>query len=247
MYRFVFMVLVTFSFSNNCSSSFASDGAEYENAKISISVQESREIGKDLIRANLIVSATGPDWTKINDSVESITAKLRKELSDFSNIKMTLGNRVTGLAIDNKVESQHKNWKVDQDIILSAQTPVGFYEFLQKSRDGVIVAEINYSVSPGLQRKMENEVTSLSLKRFHEKAKNIQENVGISSFDVIEMKITTNTISRKIQPYTRTDENSGLKVASPSKRSIVTSPSNTAIVSSVVSAVIELRECSRCR
>lgn len=225
----------------------ALDRVHFESTNISLEVQENREIAKDSVRVNLIASANGPDWNKISSETGQLVESLRNEVGATGGIDLVLGNRLTSMltkAAGSEAASAGVYWKVDQGIILTSKDPGKLYAFLQKARTGIIVANISYSISPEVQRKVENEVTDLSLTELYRQARHIQETVGAKSFDVAQLTVSTRVSDGLAEqvgavPPKQVASSSQEK---PQDSDVKPSPSGTAVVSCVMSAVVRLKQ-----
>jgi predicted secreted protein len=153
-------------------------------------LSETREINKNLFRADLVFSAFGPDLSRLNQEIDSKVEALKKSIESGTNV-VDMGRRAT---VSNSSGSHSKAkmlWHVRREIILQGVENEHTFGFMKNPPNGLIVNSLKHGISNEDQKKAEGEVSVAAIRSLMRRADLLKDAFGAKAYTLAEMTITT--------------------------------------------------------
>lgn len=154
--------------------------------RIGFSISAEKEVANDVLTATLYAEQQGQDTTTMADSVnQAITWAMDIAKQESAVVSRTLNYTTNPVYENGKVSG----WKVRQSIQLESQDSKVLSGLLGKLQEKLRIEGINYSVSPEVQAKTEEELINQALASFKQRAEQIKAGMGRNEYRVVRIDI----------------------------------------------------------
>ena len=155
---------------------------------ISLSVSAEKPVANDRIIAELYSEREGEEVSRIASQVnESITWAL-----DLARSVQNVTAQTTNYFSQPVYREQTVvGWRVRQSIKLESQDATQLSQLIGDLQERLAIGSLSYNLSPGVRTKAEDELITQALASFQKRAQLITEQLGRSSFRIVQVDVIT--------------------------------------------------------
>lgn len=159
--------------------------------EVSLVVRQGREIPPNVVRVNLVATATGRDWSVLLKNTSETMSAMSQKILENEAVGFVSGPLTTSIVEKPETNDEASNtaifWKLDQHFFLTTENPSEIFPVLSEYVPGVIVRNVEYSLSKDRQENAEREVASLALAELKRQAELVSKTAGAVSFSITKM------------------------------------------------------------
>lgn len=163
----------------------AADPGEAMN-RIEFQVRAEREAANDLSLAILVVESEHSDPARLAADINKTMAWALDQVRASADVRARSGDYRTW-PVYNQRRITH--WRATQELKLESARTEQLNALIGKLQDRLQVRGMNYAVSPGQRREIEEALTGEALDRFRQRAGAIAERLGASSYDIVLLQV----------------------------------------------------------
>jgi predicted secreted protein len=170
-----------------CARAVWADDMPQNQYQFSVQVQE--EVENDTLTLRLGARAQNADLRTANKQVSEDIKRILAEISKNKDLQPQL------LAMQSQPvyhEGSIKNWLVSQSILLKSKQFSSVLGTVEKLKPQLDQMELNFSVSPELQKKTEDALLKKALIAFKERAALIAETMDTSRYNIGQVSVDNN-------------------------------------------------------
>jgi len=158
--------------------------------RVDFTVQTSREVANDWVRAVVGVTDEDGDAAKLADRVnQAITWALERARAK-SGVSAKSGGYST-VPVHDPRKGERRFWRASQDLLLEGADPRAMSELLGELQSRVQLRSIDFTVSPAQRRKVEDELIDEALAAFLARAERVRQRLGGRGYQIVQISIGT--------------------------------------------------------
>ncbi len=154
--------------------------------RIEFQVRAEREAANDLSQATLVVESEHADPARLAADINETMAWALEQVRTATEVKARSGDYRTWPVYNQR---RITNWRATQELTLESARTEQLNTLVGKLQDRLQVRGMNYTVSPGQRRELEEALTGEALDRFRQRAGAIAERLGASSYDIVLLQV----------------------------------------------------------
>ena len=163
--------------------------------RIHLSTSANSQVENDTLVAVLYVQREGTKLPDLANEVNEHITKAVKQSKQRPNVDVqTLGYQTMPVYDKQRLSG----WRVRQSIRLESQDSAKLSKLIGDLQSILAVESINYSVSPGKMREVEDKLINEAIDAFAQRAKLITSQLGRNSYRLVEVNV--NTAGTPIRP-----------------------------------------------
>ena len=163
--------------------------------RINLSAEASGQADNDTLIAHLAAQKEGSDPVALSNSVNQLIGQAISQVKQNPDIKLqTLGYQTSPIYQQQRLSG----WRVKQSLRLESRSSEVLSQLLSRLQEYLALESISYAVSDELRKTMEETLIKQALAAFQERARLITEQMGRSSYRLVEM--TINSSDQPLQP-----------------------------------------------
>lgn len=163
-------------------------GTAMEFDRIQLSASAELEVPADLVTASLFVEREGSSTSKLAAAVNEAMAWALAEARKIDGIKTETG-QYTSYPVYGSKPGQISAWHVRQVLRLSGRDPRVMGELVGTLQERLAVEAMDYTVSSDTRTAAEDRLGSAALARFQQRAQQIAQALGRSSYKLITLDV----------------------------------------------------------
>lgn len=164
----------------------AAEPLKYDRVSFVVSADE--EVENDVLQATLSAAEQGQDTAQLSDKVNQTISWALDIAKQTESIDVrTLGYMTNPQYRDGRVDG----WQVKQSIALKSKDSKALSALLGQLQEKLRVDAINYSVSPEVRKKTEEELIADALANFKQRAEQVRTNMGFGRYRLVDLDIQT--------------------------------------------------------
>jgi len=156
--------------------------------RVDFTVQTSREVANDWVRAVVGVTDEDGDAAALADRVNrSLTWALERARAK-PGISAKSGGYST-FPVHDPRKGERRFWRASQDLLLEGADPRAMSELLGELQSRVQLRSIDFLVSPAQRRKVEDELIDEALAAFLARAERVRQRLGGRGYQIVQISI----------------------------------------------------------
>jgi predicted secreted protein len=158
--------------------------------RVDFSVQASREVANDWLRAVVGVTDEDENAAKLADRVNQAMAWALERARAKAGVSARSGGYSTQPVHDPR-KGERRFWRASQDLLLEGGDPRAMSELLGELQSRLQLRSIDFTVSPAQRRKVEDELIDEALAAFLARAQRVQVRLGGRGYQIVQISIGT--------------------------------------------------------
>jgi predicted secreted protein len=158
--------------------------------RVDFSVQASREVANDWVRAVVGVTDEDENAAKLADRVNQAMAWALDRARAKAGIDAKSGGYSTQPVHDPR-KGERRFWRASQDLLLEGADPLAMSELLGELQSRIQLRSIGFTVSPAQRRKIEDELIDEALAAFLARAQRVQTRLAGRGYQIVQISINT--------------------------------------------------------
>lgn len=158
--------------------------------RVDFSVQTSREVANDWVRAVVGVTDEDGDAAKLADRVNQAMAWALDRARATSGIAAKSGGYST-FPVHDPRKGERRFWRASQDLMLEGADPRAMSALLGELQSRVQLRSIDFTVSPAQRRRVEDELIDEALAAFLARAERVRQRLGGRGYEIVQISIGT--------------------------------------------------------
>jgi predicted secreted protein len=156
--------------------------------RVDFSVQASREVANDWVRAVVGVTDEDEDAAKLADRVNQAMAWALERARAKTGVSAKSGGYSTQPVHDPR-KGERRFWRASQDLLLEGADPRAMSELLGELQSRVQLRSIQLTVSPAQRRKVEDELIDEALAAFLARADRVRQRLASRGYQIVQISI----------------------------------------------------------
>lgn len=199
--------------------------------RVSFRVESDRQVANDWLRASLTVTDEDPDPAAVAQRVNEVMAWALEVARAEKRVKVQSGGYSTQPVYD---KARIRRWRSTQQLWIESDDFDAVTHLVGKLQSRLQLQSLDFSVSPGLRRKVADELIEEALAAFKARAELVRKNLGAKGYAIVALGIDTPEAPRPPRPMLRA---AGMADASKVEPAV---EAGTSRISVHVNATIEL-------
>ena len=163
--------------------------------QINLTAEASGQADNDTLIAHLAAQKEGSDPVALSNSVNQLITRAISQVKQNPDIKLqTLGYQTSPIYQQQRLSG----WRVKQSLRLESQSGEILSQLLSRLQEYLALESISYAVSDEQRKTVEEKLIKQALEAFQERARLITEQMGRSSYRLVEMTIDSS--DQPLQP-----------------------------------------------
>ncbi len=158
--------------------------------RVDFSVQSSREVANDWVRAVVGVTDEDENAAKLADRVNQAMTWALERSRTRAGITAKSGGYTT-YPVDDPRKGERRFWRASQDLLLEGADPRALSDLLGELQSRVQLRSIDFTVSPAQRRKVEDELIDEALTAFLARADRVRARLASSGYEIVQISIGT--------------------------------------------------------
>jgi predicted secreted protein len=158
--------------------------------RVDFSVQTSREVANDWVRASVGVTDEDEDAAKLADRVNQAMAWALERARAKPGVSAKSGGYSTQPIHDPR-KGERRFWRAQQDLLLEGADPRAMSELLGELQSRVQLRAIQFTVSPAQRRKLEDELIDEALAAFLARADRVRQRLAGRGYQIVQISIAS--------------------------------------------------------
>ena len=158
--------------------------------RVDFSVQASREVANDWVRAVVGVTDEDENAAKLADRVNTAMTWALDRARARSGITAKSGGYST-FPINDPRKGERRFWRASQDLLLEGADPKAMSDLLGELQTRVQLRSLDFTVSPAQRRKVEDELIDETLAAFTARADRVRQRLGKRGYEIVQISIGT--------------------------------------------------------
>jgi len=158
--------------------------------RVDFSVQASREVANDWVRAVVGVTDEDGDAAKLADRVNQAMAWALERARAKSGISAKSGGYST-FPVHDPRKGERRFWRASQDLLLEGADPRAMSELLGELQSRIQLRSIDFTISPAQRRKVEDELIDEALAAFLARAERVRQRLAGRGYQIVQISINT--------------------------------------------------------
>lgn len=154
--------------------------------QIHLQAQSSMMVGNDHMQAQLSAFGEGGDTAKLAEQINSTMSWALKTAKQHPKVSVSSGQYQT-YPVFNKDSLKH--WRATQEVRLESADTDALVQLLGILQTRLQVNVINFSVSPALRAKTEDQLIDQALASFQARAERVRKDLGAKSYRIVDINI----------------------------------------------------------
>jgi predicted secreted protein len=156
--------------------------------RVSFQVERSREVANDRAQAVVGVSDEDADAAALADRVNRAVQWALETARRQAGVRVESGGYHTW-PVEEK--GRLRRWRASQDLVLEAGDAKALGELLGRLQERLQLRSLGFDVSPESRRRVEDELIAEVLAAFQARARQVQEQLGASSHQIVQISLDT--------------------------------------------------------
>lgn len=157
--------------------------------RVDFQVEAAREVGNDLLTANLNASIQNRQPAIVASELNTILNSALKLATAYPAVKTSSGNQSTYPVSDKN--NQISAWRGAGQIHLESKDFKAAGELIMKLQESMQLSGVQFSVSPDTRLTIENVLIDVAIKAFQQRAEAIRSAVGTKSYRIVHFSINS--------------------------------------------------------
>jgi predicted secreted protein len=158
--------------------------------RVDFSVQASRQVANDWVRAVVGVTEEDEDAARLADRVNTAMAWALERARARSGITARSGGYST-FPVNDPKRGERRFWRASQDLILEGADAKAMSDLLGELQTRVQLRSLDFTVSPEQRRKVEGELIDEVLAAFTARAERVRQRLGKKGYEIVQISIGT--------------------------------------------------------
>jgi predicted secreted protein len=158
--------------------------------QVDLSVEASREVPNDLVRAVLYAEVSDPDPARVAAQLNRIMNEALAVAKAESRVQTRSGAMTSAAVFAADNSGRISAWRGRSELRLQSHEPGALGELIGRLQATLQVAGISYAVSPALQRQVEDELITEAIGRFQARAEIVRRALAGSRVRIVHMAIS---------------------------------------------------------
>lgn len=158
--------------------------------RVDFSVQTSREVANDWVRAVVGVTEEDEDAAKLAERVNQAMTWTLEKARATSGITARSGGYST-FPVHDPRKGERRFWRASQDLMLEGADPRAMSALLGELQTRIQLRSIDFTVSPAQRRKVEDELIDEALAAFLARAERVRQRLGGRGYEIVQISIGT--------------------------------------------------------
>ncbi len=158
--------------------------------RIDFSVQASREVANDWVRAVVGVTDEDENAAKLADRVNQAMAWALERARARSGITAKSAGYST-FPVHDPRKGERRFWRASQDLLLEGADARAMSELLGELQSRVQLRSLDFTVSPAQRRKVEDELIDEALAAFLARADRVRQRLGGRGYEIVQISVGT--------------------------------------------------------
>jgi predicted secreted protein len=158
--------------------------------RVDFSVQTSREVANDWVRAVIGVTEEDEDAAKLAERVNQAMTWTLEKARATSGITARSGGYST-FPVHDPRKGERRFWRASQDLMLEGADPRAMSALLGELQTRIQLRSIDFTVSPAQRRKVEDELIDEALAAFLARAERVRQRLGGRGYEIVQISIGT--------------------------------------------------------
>lgn len=158
--------------------------------RVDFSVQASRQVANDWVRAVVGVTDEDENAAKLADRVNTAMTWALERAKARSGITAKSGGYST-FPINDPKRGERRFWRASQDLLLEGSDPKAMSDLLGELQARVQLRSLDFTVSPAQRRKVEDELIDEALSAFTARAERVRQRLGKKGYEIVQISIGT--------------------------------------------------------
>ena len=156
--------------------------------RVDFSVQSSREVANDWVRASIGVTDEDENAAKLAERVNQAMTWALERARAANGITAKSGGYST-YPVDDPKRGERRFWRASQDLWLEGADPQAMSALLGELQSRLQLRSIDFTVSPAQRRKVEDELIDEALAAFLARADRVKGRLGSRSYEIVQISI----------------------------------------------------------
>jgi predicted secreted protein len=158
--------------------------------RIDFSVQASRQVANDWVRAVVGVTDEDENAAKLADRVnQAMTWALERARARPGVTAKSAG--YSTFPVHDPRKGERRFWRASQDLLLEGADATAMSELLGELQTRLQLRSLEFTVSPAQRRKVEDELIDEALAAFLARADRVRQRVGGRGYEIVQISIGT--------------------------------------------------------
>ncbi|MGQ7843351.1 SIMPL domain-containing protein [Granulosicoccus sp. 3-233] len=169
----------------------AQSGSEPQYNVYSLSSEASAEVANDLMIATLVVQQEDADPAKLAEKVNETMRWAMSQLDEFDTLKVSTRDYQTYPRYDTSQVRRLIGWRATQSLQLETEDFSAASQAIQTLQERLQVQGIRHMAQELTRRQASDALISEALDAFKARAELVQQNMGASGYQVLDVNIQT--------------------------------------------------------
>ena len=156
--------------------------------RIDFTVQSSREVANDWVRAVVGVTDEDENAAMLADRVNQAMAWALERARARAGITAKSAGYSTHPVHDPR-KGERRFWRASQDLLLEGADARAMSELLGELQSRVQLRSLDFTVSPAQRRKVEDELIDEALAAFQARADRVRQRLGARGYEIVQISI----------------------------------------------------------
>jgi predicted secreted protein len=156
--------------------------------RVDFSVQASREVANDWVRAVVGVTEEDEDAAKLADRVNQAMTWALEKARATAGITARSGGYST-FPVHDPRKGERRFWRASQDLMLEGADPRAMSALLGELQTRIQLRSIDFTVSPAQRRKVEDELIDEALAAFLARAERVRQRLSGRGYEIVQISI----------------------------------------------------------
>jgi predicted secreted protein len=158
--------------------------------RVDFSVQSSREVANDWVRASVGVTDEDENAAKLAERVNQAMTWALAQARAASGVTAKSGGYST-YPVDDPKRGERRFWRASQDLWLESADPAALSTLLGELQSRLQLRSIDFTVSPAQRRKVEDELIDEALAAFLARAERVRQRLSARGYEIVQISIGT--------------------------------------------------------
>jgi predicted secreted protein len=158
--------------------------------RVDFSVQSTRQVANDWVRAVVGMSDEDEDAARLADRVNQAMAWALERARATPGVTAKSGGYAT-YPVNDPRKGERRFWRASQDLLLEGADPQVMSRLLGELQSRVQLRSIDFTVSPAQRRKVEDELIDEALAAYLARAERVKQRLGARGYEIVQISIGT--------------------------------------------------------
>jgi len=160
------------------------DDGHYD--RISLRAERSRQVANDRARAQLGITVEDTEAVDLQYAMNEIMTWAMEVSTHYEDVKAQTGGYRTYPVYKNQLID---HWRATQELRIDSDNVDRITELVRVLQSRLQLQSVDFSISPALRERVENELIAEALGAFKDRAELVRENLGAGSYRIVHVGI----------------------------------------------------------